>query len=77
VYGMCPDDEFDEDKSPLVTGPIAMDRWIYSTSKQLLDRIIWAYGWQQNLRFTLFRPFNFMGPKLDSLHAAKEGSSRL
>ncbi|MFZ9834618.1 MAG: bifunctional UDP-4-keto-pentose/UDP-xylose synthase [Holophagaceae bacterium] len=77
VYGMCPDAEFDEDKSPLVTGPIAMDRWIYSTSKQLLDRIIWAYGWQQNLRFTLFRPFNFMGPKLDSLHAAKEGSSRL
>lgn len=77
VYGMCPDGEFDEDKSPLVTGPIAMDRWIYSTSKQLLDRIIWAYGWQQNLRFTLFRPFNFMGPKLDSLHAAKEGSSRL
>ncbi len=77
VYGMCPDAEFDEETSPLVTGPIPMNRWIYSTSKQLLDRVIWAYGFQQGLSFTLFRPFNWMGPKLDSLSTAKEGSSRL
>jgi UDP-4-amino-4-deoxy-L-arabinose formyltransferase/UDP-glucuronic acid dehydrogenase (UDP-4-keto-hexauronic acid decarboxylating) len=77
VYGMCPDEEFDEENSPLVTGPIPMNRWIYSTSKQLLDRVIWAYGFQQDLQFTLFRPFNWMGPKLDSLNTAKEGSSRL
>ena len=77
VYGMCPDAEFDEHSSPLVTGPVPMDRWIYSTSKQLLDRVIWAYGWQHGLKFTLFRPFNWMGPKLDSLNTAKEGSSRL
>jgi len=77
VYGMCMDDEFDEESSSLVTGPIPMNRWIYSTSKQLLDRVIWAYGFQKGLNFTLFRPFNWMGPKLDSLNTAKEGSSRL
>jgi UDP-4-amino-4-deoxy-L-arabinose formyltransferase/UDP-glucuronic acid dehydrogenase (UDP-4-keto-hexauronic acid decarboxylating) len=77
VYGMCTDAEFDEESSPLITGPIPMNRWIYSTSKQLLDRVIWAYGFQQGLKFTLFRPFNWMGPKLDSLNTAKEGSSRL
>ncbi len=77
VYGMCPDDEFDEDTSSLVTGPIPMQRWIYSTSKQLLDRVIWAYGFRDGLTFTLFRPFNWIGPKLDSLYAAKEGSSRV
>ena len=77
VYGMCTDAAFDEESSPLITGPIPMNRWIYSTSKQLLDRVIWAYGFQQGLRFTLFRPFNWMGPKLDSLNTAKEGSSRL
>ena len=77
VYGMCPDAEFDEEASSLVTGPIPMNRWIYSTSKQLLDRVIWAFGFQKGLRFTLFRPFNWIGPKLDSLMAAKEGSSRL
>ncbi|MBK8725633.1 MAG: bifunctional UDP-4-keto-pentose/UDP-xylose synthase [Holophagaceae bacterium] len=77
VYGMCPDAEFDELTSPLVTGPIAMQRWIYSTSKQLLDRVISAYGQRDGLKYTLFRPFNWMGPKLDSLNTAKEGSSRL
>ena len=39
-----PDAEFDEDTSPLVYGPIQKQRWIYSCSKQLLDRVIWAYG---------------------------------
>lgn len=77
VYGMCSDAEFDEETSPLVTGPIPMQRWIYSTSKQLMDRVIWAYGQKDGLQFTLFRPFNWMGPKLDSLNTAKEGSSRL
>jgi len=76
VYGMCTDKEFDEDKSPLIVGPIRMQRWIYSCSKQLLDRVIWAYGQKQNLPFTLFRPFNWVGPRLDSLDSARIGSSR-
>ncbi|MGA3173908.1 MAG: bifunctional UDP-4-keto-pentose/UDP-xylose synthase [Syntrophorhabdales bacterium] len=79
VYGMCPDEEFTEDESPLVVGPINKQRWIYSVSKQLLDRVIWAYGFQKGLRFTLFRPFNWIGPKLDDLtmEPEKEGSSRV
>jgi nucleoside-diphosphate-sugar epimerase len=42
-----------------------------------MDRVIHAYGQQQRLEFTLFRPFNWIGPGLDSLHTAKEGSSRV
>lgn len=76
VYGMCEDPQFDEDNSKLVTGPIRMQRWIYSTSKQLLDRVIWAYGARGELDFTLFRPFNWIGPRLDSLTSARIGSSR-
>ena len=76
VYGMCADPEFDEETSPLVLGPISKERWIYSCSKQLLDRVIWAYG-RQGLSFTLIRPFNWIGPRLDSLETAKEGSSRV
>lgn len=75
VYGMCSDPKFDEDSSNLVVGPINKQRWIYSVSKQLLDRVIWAYG-QKGLRFTLFRPFNWMGPRLDRLDSARIGSSR-
>ncbi|HQP30848.1 MAG TPA: bifunctional UDP-4-keto-pentose/UDP-xylose synthase [Deltaproteobacteria bacterium] len=77
VYGMCTDACFDEDTSNFVLGPIKKQRWIYSCSKQLLDRVIWAYGEQGALDFTLIRPFNWIGPRLDSLETAKEGSSRV
>jgi UDP-4-amino-4-deoxy-L-arabinose formyltransferase/UDP-glucuronic acid dehydrogenase (UDP-4-keto-hexauronic acid decarboxylating) len=76
VYGLCDDKEFEEDSSRLIVGPINKQRWIYSVSKQLLDRVIWAYGAKEGLRFTLFRPFNWMGPRLDNLDAARIGSSR-
>ena len=75
VYGMCQDRNFDEDTSNLVVGPINKQRWIYSISKQLLDRVIWAYG-AKGLNFTLFRPFNWIGPRLDRLGSARIGSSR-
>jgi nucleoside-diphosphate-sugar epimerase len=77
VYGMCPDAEFDEETSPMVYGPINKQRWIYSASKQLLDRVIYAYGQTEGLRFSLFRPFNWIGPNLDNIDSPKEGSSRV
>ncbi len=77
VYGMCGDAAFDPDTSPLVLGPINKPRWIYSCAKQLMDRVIHAYGMEQGLDYTLFRPFNWIGPGLDSIHTPKEGSSRV
>lgn len=77
VYGICPDKEFNEETSPLVMGPINKQRWIYACAKQLLDRVIWAYGSHEGLDFTLFRPFNWLGPNLDDPHTPKEGSSRV
>lgn len=61
----------------MVYGPIDKQRWIYACSKQLLDRVIYAYGLRDNLDYTLFRPFNWIGPKLDNVLEPKEGSSRL
>jgi nucleoside-diphosphate-sugar epimerase len=60
-----------------VLGPVAKQRWIYACSKQLMDRVIYAYGEEGKLNYTLFRPFNWFGPKLDNIWAAKEGSSRV
>ncbi|TRW97122.1 bifunctional UDP-4-keto-pentose/UDP-xylose synthase [Candidatus Methylobacter oryzae] len=77
VYGMCKDDEFHPYESDLVLGPLNKPRWIYSCSKQLLDRVICAYGQEQGFDYTLFRPFNWIGPGLDSIHTPKEGSSRV
>ncbi|MCF2133635.1 MULTISPECIES: bifunctional UDP-4-keto-pentose/UDP-xylose synthase [Burkholderiaceae] len=76
VYGMCTDGEFDPEASPLIYGPINKPRWIYACSKQLMDRVIWGYG-MEGLNFTLFRPFNWIGPGLDTIHTPKEGSSRV
>jgi nucleoside-diphosphate-sugar epimerase len=77
VYGMCPDPELTEDASTMVYGPIEKQRWIYACSKQLLDRVIYAYGVRDGVDYTLFRPFNWIGPQLDNVFEPKEGSSRL
>jgi nucleoside-diphosphate-sugar epimerase len=77
VYGMCSDSAFDPETSPLVYGPINKPRWIYACAKQLMDRVIHAYGMQEGLDYTLFRPFNWIGSGLDSINTPKEGSSRV
>ncbi len=77
VYGMCDDEEFQEESSNCVTGPICKQRWIYSCSKQMLDRVIYAYGIRDNFNYTLFRPFNWIGSRLDDIYDADTGSSRV
>lgn len=77
VYGMSVDRVFDEETSNFVLGPINKQRWIYACSKQLMDRVIHAYGMKEGLKYTLFRPFNWVGPKLDNILEPKEGSSRV
>lgn len=76
VYGKA-DAPFDENESDLTYGPIKYSRWIYACSKQLLDRVIFALNQKNEFEFTLFRPFNWVGPYLDSLESSSEGSSRL
>ena len=77
IYGMSSDAVLDEETSPLVYGPVNKQRWIYAASKQLLDRVIYAYGERDGFDYTLFRPFNFIGPNLDNIDEPKEGSSRV
>ncbi len=75
VYGMSSDEEFDEYTSHLVCGPTATSRWIYASSKQLLDRVIHALAEAHGLRFTLFRPFNWVGPGQDDLNSTNPGGT--
>ncbi len=65
--------EFDEDTTPLIMGPIASQRWTYATAKQLLERVIYAYHKEQGLDFTIIRPFNFFGPRMDYI-PGREGN---
>ncbi|MBN1306466.1 MAG: NAD-dependent epimerase/dehydratase family protein, partial [Chitinispirillaceae bacterium] len=55
----------DETATPLLLGPTAAQRWCYASAKQLLERAIFAYGFERGLDYTIVRPFNFIGPRMD------------
>ncbi len=76
VYGMSTDTELKEDESPIILGPVCKSRWIYSCSKQMMDRVIAAYGQEEELRYTLFRPFNWIGSRLDTFADAEAHKAR-
>jgi UDP-apiose/xylose synthase len=57
--------EQSEDETPLIMGPIQNQRWSYATAKQLVERYIFALYKEAGLKFTIIRPFNFFGPRMD------------
>lgn len=66
-YGDASLYELDEDSTPLVMGPVRSQRWTYGCAKQLLERLVFAYSAEESLPFTIVRPFNFFGPRMDFL----------
>ena len=51
-----------EDESELTFGPVMASRWSYATAKLLTERYIAGL---KNLKWTVVRPFNFVGPYMD------------
>lgn len=68
---------FNEDESPLIMGPVRNHRWIYACAKQLLERVLHAYGLERGLNYTIIRPFNFIGPRIDYLPSERDGNPRV
>ena len=68
---------FSEDTSEYILGPVSKHRWIYSCAKQLLERVLHAYGLEMGFNYTIIRPFNFIGPKIDFLPSDGEGIPRV
>ncbi len=67
VYGRPLEPTYREDASPLVMGPVTKQRWIYAAAKQMLERVLHAYGLEDRLDYTIIRPFNVIGSRLDYL----------
>ncbi len=72
VYGRAaldgqgrPMDRMEEEESALWLGPLHRERWTYACAKQLLERVIYAHGRHHGLPFTIVRPFNVIGPRMD------------
>ncbi len=57
--------ELDEDTTPFVLGPVSEQRWTYACAKQLLERLVVAHHAEQGLPYTIIRPLNFFGPRMD------------
>src|SRR6478609_5817962 len=73
-----PTEAMNEDDSCFLLGPVAKERWTYSCAKQLLERVIWAHGQHGRLPFTIIRPFNTIGPRMDYLPGIDgEGTPRV
>lgn len=51
-----------EDETELTFGPVTASRWSYATAKLLTERYIAGL---KNLKWTVVRPFNFVGPYMD------------
>jgi len=62
-----------EDESMHILGPTQSQRWSYANAKQLMERLIYAYHQENNLKFTIVRPFNFIGPRMDYLPEIEGG----
>ncbi|HEX6536108.1 MAG TPA: bifunctional UDP-4-keto-pentose/UDP-xylose synthase [Gemmatimonadaceae bacterium] len=68
VYGKAVDGTtYSEDRSDLIFGPVQKQRWIYGSAKALLERVLYAHGMAGDLEYTIFRPFNFLGSRIDYL----------
>lgn len=67
VYGKANGGPYSEDDSDSIFGPVRKQRWIYAVGKQLLERVLYAHGDAGELCYTIVRPFNFLGSRIDYL----------
>lgn len=68
---------FSEDSSEFILGPVEKHRWIYACAKQLLERVLHAQGLENGFNYSIIRPFNFIGPKIDYLLEETDGIPRV
>lgn len=64
IYGKKWESKYKEFKSDLILGPVNKSRWIYATSKILLEQLLIS---SSNNNFVIIRPQNFCGWDMDWL----------
>jgi UDP-apiose/xylose synthase len=57
----------DEAVTPLVMGPVQNQRWTYAAAKQVVERLVVAHHAENGMPYTIVRPLNFFGPRMDFL----------
>ncbi len=57
--------ELREDSTPFTLGPVQNQRWTYACAKQLMERYVYAHHYEHGMPFSIIRPLNFFGPRMD------------
>lgn len=57
--------ELREEQTPLIMGPVSNQRWTYACAKQMMERIVYAHHSTSGMPYTIIRPLNFFGPRMD------------
>lgn len=70
VYGKSPDVPFDEE-GDLVYGGTQNRRWCYAMTKAVSEHYLQAFGERDDVRYTIFRFFNFVGRDIDAPGAGR------
>jgi len=66
VYGKaCAGESLSENGTDAVFGPVQKPRWLYGNAKMLLERVLCAHGVAGDLEYTIVRPFNLLGSRMD------------
>lgn len=73
VYGKKWNSKYKEFKSDLTIGPVDKSRWIYATSKILLEQLLMSSA---NSNFVIVRPQNFCGWDMDWLPDMETNSDK-
>jgi len=68
VYGKKWEEPYNEETTNLIMGPVQNHRWIYATSKILLEQLILSNTLPRN-QAVIVRPFNFVGHDIDWIPA--------
>jgi UDP-apiose/xylose synthase len=72
-----PSEQKMDSQTGCLLGPLSESRWSYAAAKQLLERRIAAHD-GQIWPWTIIRPFNFIGPRMDYLpQSADEDTPRV
>jgi len=67
----------DELSTPMIMGPVSAQRWCYACAKQLVERLIFVHSTENGLKFTIVRPYNWIGPRMDYIPGVDRNSEGL
>jgi len=76
VYGKNPNIPWKED-ADRVLGCSEIDRWVYSTSKSLIEHMLFGLYHKDGFPFSTVRPFNVYGPRQNPIYVVSQSIYRV